>query len=70
MCALRSENTSVTQASVENILSYMFNRFLIIHWDLCLPELEYTRVVNVQRLHMVLNKLYFKDSQYFECLEF
>ena len=27
-------------------------------------------VVNMPRLHMVLHKLYFKDSYYFECLEF
>ena len=26
-------------------------------------------VVNMPRLHMVLHKLYFKDSHYFECLE-
>ena len=32
----------------------MFDRFLIIHWDLNLPGLEYTRVVNMPRLHMVL----------------
>ena len=27
-------------------------------------------VVNMSRLHIVLRKLHFKDSQYFECLEF
>ena len=27
-------------------------------------------VVSMPRLHMVLHKLYFKDSRYFECLEF
>ena len=27
-------------------------------------------VVNMSRLHMVLHKLYFKDSHYIECLEF
>ena len=68
--ASSSENTSVTQGSVENSPSYMFDRFLIIHWALSLPGLEYTRVGNMPRLHMVLRKLYFKDSQYFECLEF
>ena len=68
--ALDSENTSVTRGSVENSPSYMFDRFLIIHWAPNLPELEYARVVNMPRLHMVLRKLYFKDSQYFECLEF
>ena len=65
-----SENTSVTQGSVENSLSYLFDRFLIIHWALNLPGLEYARIVNMPRLHMVQRKLYFKDSQYFECLEF
>ena len=50
--------------------SYIFDRFLGIPWALNLPGLEYTRVVNMPRLHMVLRKLYFKDSQYFECLEF
>ena len=48
----------------------MLGRFLSIPWALNLPGLEYTRVVNMPRLHMVLRKLYFKDSQYFECLEF
>ena len=32
--------------------------------------LEYTRVVNMTRLQRVQCKLYVKDSQYFECLEF
>ena len=47
----------------------MFDRFLIIHWAFNLPGLEYARVVNMPRLHTVLRKLYFKDSQYFECLD-
>ena len=68
--ASNSENTGVTQDSVENSPSYMLDRFLSIPWALNLPGLEYTRVVNMPRLHMVLRKLYFKDSQYFECLEF
>ena len=32
--------------------------------------LEYTRVVNMSRLHRVLCKMYFKDSRYLECLKF
>ena len=32
--------------------------------------LEYTRVVNLSRLHRVLCKLYFKDLWCLECLEF
>ena len=32
--------------------------------------LEYTGIVNMSRLHRVLCKLHFKDSQYLECLEF
>ena len=46
----------------------MFDRGLIIHWAFNLPGLEYTRVVNMPRLHM--GKLYFKGSQYLEYLEF
>ena len=57
--ALDSENTSVTRGFVENSPSYMFDRFLIIHWDLNLPGLEYTRVVNMPRLHMFPCKMYF-----------
>ena len=68
--ASSSENTSVTQGSLENSLSYMFDRFLSIPWSLSLQGLEYIRVVNMPRLHMVLGKLYFKDSQYFEYLGF
>ena len=65
------ENTSVAQnSSVESSPSYMFDRFLSIPWSLIMPGLEYTRVVTMPRLHMFLCKLYFKDSQYFECLEF
>ena len=61
---------SVTQGSVVNSPSYMFDRFLSIPWALNLPGLEYTRVVNIPRLHMVLHKLYLKGSHCFECLEF
>ena len=68
--ASRSENNSVTQGSVENSPPYMFDRFLSIPWALNLPGFEYTRVANMPRLHMVLRKLCFKDSHYFECLEF
>ena len=46
----------------------MSDRFLIIHWAFNLPGLEYTRVVNMPRLHMVLRELYFKDFQYFNVL--
>ena len=68
--ASSSKHTSVTQGSIENSAPYMFDRFLSISWALNMLELEYTRVVNIPRLHTVLCKLYFKDSQYFECLEF
>ena len=44
-----SEYTSVTQGSVENIPSYMFDRFLIIPWVLNMLGLEYTKLVNMQR---------------------
>ena len=56
--------------SVENIPSYMFDRFLSIPSILSLPGHEFTRVVNMPRLDMVLHKLYCKDSYYFEYLEF
>ena len=62
--ALSSEYTSVTQASVENSPSYIFNRFLSIPWALSMLRFKYTRVVNMPRLLIVLCKLYFKDSQY------
>ena len=60
--ASSSENTSVTQGSVENSSSYMFGRFLSIPWALSMPGLKYTRVVNMPRLHVFLCKLYFRDS--------
>ena len=56
--------------SVENGPSYMFDRVLSIPPVLSLLGLEDTRAVNILMLHMVLCKLYFKDSWYFECLEF
>ena len=61
--ALSSKHTSVTQGSIENSSPYMFDRALNM------LELEFARVVNMPRLHTVLCKLYFKDSQHFECLE-
>ena len=45
-----SEYTNVTQGSVENSLSYMFDRFLIFPWVLNTLGLEYTRVMNMPRL--------------------
>ena len=68
--ASSSKNISVTLGSVENSPSRMFDRFLSIPWALNLPGLESSRVMNMPRLYMVLRKLYFKGSQYFECLEF
>ena len=67
--ASSSEYTSVTQGSVENTPSYMFDRFLSMLLALNMRELHYTRVVNMPRLHMVLCKLYFKDSSHSKCLE-
>ena len=63
--ASSSENTSVTQGSVENSPSHMFDRFLSIPWALSLQGLKYARVLNMPRLHMALHKLCFKDCQYF-----
>ena len=42
----------------------MCDKFLSIPWALNMLVLKYTRVVNIRRLHMVLCKLHFKDSQY------
>ena len=39
--ASSSGNTSVTQGSLENSPSYMFDRFLIIRWAFNLSGLEY-----------------------------
>ena len=41
--ALISGYTSVTQGSVENNPSYMFDRFLSIPWALNISGLKYTR---------------------------
>ena len=43
---------------------YMCDKFLSIPWALNMLVLQYTRVVNIGRLHMVLCKLHFIDSQY------
>ena len=64
-----SEYASVTQGSVENGPSYMFDRVWRIPRIINMLGLEYTRVVNLTRLHRVHCKLYFKDSRYFEWLE-
>ena len=70
MYASSSEYTSVTQASVENGPSFMFDEVLSIPRVFNVLGLEYARVVNTPRLCRVLSKLYFKDSRYFECLAF
>ena len=66
--ALSSEYTSVTLGCVENSPPYMFDRFLSIPWALNMIEVEYKRIVNMPRF--CLCELYFKDSQYFEYLDF
>ena len=68
--ASSSEYASVVQGSAENAPSYMFDRVLRIPWVLNMLGLECTQVVNMAMVHRVLCKLYFKDSQYPECLEF
>ena len=62
--ALSSEYTSVTQGSIENSPLYMFDRFLTIPWALNMLGLKCTSIANMPNLHMVLCKVYFKDSQY------
>ena len=41
-----------------------------IPWVLNMLGLEYTRAVNLSKLHRVLCKLYFKDLRCLACLEF
>ena len=48
----------------------MFDRILSVSQVLNILGLEHTRIANIPRLHGVLCKLYFKDSQYFGCLEY
>ena len=49
---------------------FMFARVLSILRVLSMLGLEDTKAVNIPMSHMILCKLYFKDSWYFECLEF
>ena len=65
-----SEYANVIQGSVQNGPSYMFDRDLSIPWVISMLGHKYARVVNMTRLHRVLCKLHFKDSRYFECVEF
>ena len=65
-----SEYASVIEGSVQIGPSYMFDRALDIPRVINRLGHEYARVVNMIRLHRVLCKLYFKDSRYFECLDF
>ena len=53
------------RVSGENGTSYMFDRISSIPRILRMLELEYTRVVNMSTLHIVLRELYFKDSRLF-----
>ena len=46
--ALSSEYTSVTEGSVGNSTSYMFDRFLSFPWALNMLWLKYTRVANAK----------------------
>ena len=48
----------------------MCDEFLSIPWASNMLGLEYTRVYQGHEYAQALCKLYFKDSQYFECLEF
>ena len=53
------------RVSVENGTSHMFARVLSIPQILTMLGLEYTRVINMPRLHRVLRELSFKDSRLF-----
>ena len=65
-----SENTSVTQGSVENSPSYMFDRFLSIPWAFNMLGLEYTWVVNMSRfcVNYILGILNVFSSEYAKVL--
>ena len=65
-----SEYASTIQGSVQNGPSYRFDRAFSIPRGINMLGHEYTRAVNMTRLHRVLCKLYFKDSRYFESFEF
>ena len=58
-----------TKGSVENRPSYMGNKLLKIPQIINMLGLEYTRFVNMARLHRVQYELYFKGSRYVECLQ-
>ena len=53
------------RVSVENGTSYMIDRVLSLPRILSMLGLDYTRFVNMPRLHRVMRKLYFKDSRLF-----
>ena len=53
------------RVSVENSISYLFEKVLSIPRILRMLGLEYARVVNMSRLHRVLREVYFKDSRLF-----
>ena len=58
----------VSQGSLENDLSYMFDRVLSIPRVLIMVRLEYARVANISWLHRIRCKLYLKSSRYWECI--
>ena len=68
--ASSSKYANVTQGSVKNGPSQMFDRVLSALRVLDMLRLKYAKAANMSRLHRVLCKLYFKDSRYFEFLEF
>ena len=53
------------RVSVENGTSYMFDRVSSIPQILKMLGLEYTRAVNMPRLHNALRELHFEDSRLF-----
>ena len=53
------------RVSVGKDTSYMFDRVLSIARILSMLGLEYTRVVNMPRLHRFLRELHLKDSRLF-----
>ena len=54
--ASSSEYTSVTQGSVENSPSCMFDRLLSIPWAINILGLKYTRVVHMPKFRLVFSR--------------
>ena len=61
MSGLHKGLNKIFVENVENVPSYMFDRVLSVPRVINMLGLEYTKFMNMARLHQVLCKLYFKD---------